>query len=105
MVKVKKCCCCVPVKTGVLIFGALDFLMLLASMFKVDMISFAIQLYPSISFIAMLIKDNRQNRKFYFVSFLLYRIIIIVLYAFKVWKDIFEEPTLDEQNAIDIVCK
>ena len=105
MVKVNKCCCCIPVKTGVLILGALDFLMLLKNMLKVDMNSFAIQLYPTTTFISMLIRDNRQNRKFYFTSFLLCRLIILVLYAVKVWKDVFEEPTPDELNAIDVVCK
>ena len=104
MVKVGKCCCCIPVATGILILGALDVLAWLTAVYRIDMFSFFVLLLPTLTFIMMIVNDCRQNRKYYFAAFLTYRIIFLCLLAFKVWKDVFDEPILDEQNAVANVC-
>ena len=52
----------------------------------------------------MLIEDCKRNRMLFFAGFTFYRIIFLCLVSFKVYKDFFDEPILDEQHAVANRC-
>ena len=99
-----KCCFCIPVATGIKILGALDTLNWLASIAQGNTFQMGILTLPTLTFAMMIMKDTRMARKLFFATFSLYRVILLVLFAYKVYKDIFEEPVEDEQKAVANVC-
>ena len=94
--KVKKCCLCFPVKVGIMVLGALDVLSLLNSAAKGDAFGLLLQVAPVLTFVLMMIKDNKRNRMFFFIAFAFYRAILLCLFGYKVFLDFFGEPILDE---------
>ena len=52
---------------------------------------------PAVTFVLMMLMDIEKTRKLFFISFSATRVIFIILYIYKVYRDFFDQPVLDEQ--------
>ena len=52
----------------------------------------------------MLIQDTPRTRLYYYRVFTYFRIILLCLFAYKVYMDFFGKPTLMEQKAVANIC-
>ena len=52
----------------------------------------------------MVVKDTRMARKLFFGTFLIYRAVLLVFFAYNVYRDIVHEPLANEQAAVATVC-
>ena len=52
----------------------------------------------------MMLMDIEKTRKLFFISFSATRVIFIILYIYKVYRDFIDQPVLDEQQAVANRC-
>ena len=72
MVKVKKCCCCIPVKTGAMIIGSVHVLGLLIGLYLVAPLQISLEIFCGAAFLLMVYRDSQQKRLFYFSAYVIY---------------------------------
>ena len=58
MVKVSKCCCCIPVKTGANIIGCIHVLGLLAGLYMINPLQISLELFCGATFVYMVYRDS-----------------------------------------------
>ena len=76
--KVKKCCCCVPIDIGVMILGALLWFSLLGELDYFNPIRMGITVTVGCIFLFMVFQDSDDARKLFFLGYLVYQISSIV---------------------------
>ena len=59
---------------------------------------------PTFAFFWMMAADSRRSRGTYCLFFTLYRCVLFGLFLYKIYKDVFDEPILDEQMAVRNRC-
>ena len=91
MVRVSKCCCCIPVKTGAYIIGCIHVLGMVIGLIQLDMIKVALDVFCGCTFLLMVFKDSEQKRLFYFAAYLVYTGIITVMHLIFAFWDKDEE--------------
>ena len=72
MVKVKKCCCFVPIKTGAMIIGSVHVLGLLIGLYLVAPLQISLEIFCGATFLLMVYRDSQQKRLFYFSAYVIY---------------------------------
>ena len=75
MVRVSKCCCCIPIKIGAYIIGFFHLLGLIAALLKASLFLIAVEIICGCTFLYMLYRDAKQSRLYYFAVFCNYAII------------------------------
>ena len=80
--RVKKCCCCVPLIYAVKILGTLDIIRWLDSAIRFDLFNFAALFVTTAMFLWMVVIDTERTRKAYFCAFLLNRLAILTLLSY-----------------------
>ena len=102
--KVRRCCFCISVETGVLILGTLVCFSLLGEMDHFNPIRLIITLACMAYFFIMVFKDSVMNREFFFYCYVVHLISQLV---FGVWQayEIVEEKDFVEKTCKDIQKK
>ena len=102
MISLSKCCCCVPVKTGVYIIGFLHLAGLILGIFTVNPIQISLEIFCGVTFVRMLYRDNAQSRLFYFAAYVVYVGIVGVLrLVFVFWDKNEKQMVRDYCEAVD----
>ena len=96
--RVKKCCCCIPIKIGAYIIGSFHVLGLLIGMYFFDMISICLEVFCATAFLFMIYKDSQQKRLIYFSTYMVLQCILAVIrMVFTFWQK-------DEAYGIRLYC-
>ena len=86
MVKVKNCCCCIPVKTGAYIIGFVHVIGAMFGIIQLDLVKVALDIFCGMTFLLMIFKDGESSRLFYFAAYMAYTGIIIAVHlVFIIW--------------------
>ena len=95
---VKKCCCCIPVKTGAYIIGCFHVFGLLMGIYMFNPLQMSIDIFCGVTFLLMVYKDSEQKRMFYFAAYVVYSVIVgIIRIVFVLW-------SRDEDNIVREFC-
>ena len=98
MVKVSKCCCCVPVKPGAYCIGYFHLLLLALGLMFMEPLTISSEAFCGATFILMVWKDSAQKRLFYFSAYLVYALLIgVIRIVFTFWNK-------DEQQMTAAIC-
>ena len=89
--KINKCCCCIPIKAGALLIGALHVLYLVLSLYKQAYVNAALNLFTGTIFLVMLYKDSKFTRMAFFASFITQVVLIIALDIFFTFFPLIED--------------
>ena len=76
MVRLNKCCCCIPVKTGAYAIGLLHAIGLFSGVRKLDPLLIVLEVFCGCSFLLMVFRDNESKRFSYFLSYIINMFLI-----------------------------
>ena len=91
MVESQSCCCFFSAKTGVMIFGVLAFLGLLGEIEEFVPSRFGCNLGIFLSFLIMMLMDTERNRKWFFISYTISSLILMIVMFYLTQKGVFKE--------------
>ena len=83
--KVSACCMCMSVSTGVKILACLDFIMWLQATNRGDILHFFLTMFSCSAFALLLHNDCAKHRMLFFITYTVYRIILLVTYTFNIY--------------------
>ena len=98
MVRVSKCCCCFPVKTGAYIIGFAHVIGLLLGIVFVNPLQVTLEVFCGITFLWMFFRDSEQKRLFYFSAYCVY---VGILFVFRLIFSIWDH---DENEFVENFC-
>ena len=99
MVKVAKCCCCISIKTGAFIIGAIHVVGLLLGVIWVSPLQISLEIFCGATFLYMVYRDCERNRLLYFASYCVYAFTLgIIRLIFVFWDK-------DEKAIVTEYCK
>ena len=99
MVRVSKCCCCIPIRTGAYIIGAFHVFGLILGVLNASLFLIALEVFCGCTFLYMLYRDAKQSRLFYFAAFCVYAAINALIHLVFVFWD------HDEKRMVKANCK
>ena len=91
MVKVNKCCCCIPVKTGAYIIGCFHVLGVIIGIVQLDIVKIVMDIFCGTTFLFMVFRDSEWNRLFYLATYMAYTGIVIATHLIFFFWDRDEE--------------
>ena len=97
--KVKTCCCCLEVDTGVMILGILVWTALLSEVKDFNPVRAVITLATGSLFLLMVFRDSAKHREWFYYSYIV-NSICSVLFAYQSFK-----KKLEESQAVDKTCQ
>ena len=74
--RVKKCCCCVPVKIGAYLIGSVHVLGLMIGILLVSPLQIVMEIFCGCTFLYMAYRDTEKNRLLYFAAYAVYCVIL-----------------------------
>ena len=96
--RVRKCCCCIPIKIGAYIIGTFHVLGLLMGIYLMSLATICLEVFCATAFLLMIYKDSKEKRLFYFATYVVLQCIVAVIrMVFTFWKK-------DEAYGIRIYC-
>lgn len=98
------CCMCVPIGHAVKILGFIDIVLWVQAAHNADIIRFSLLMATSTLFALLMQRDTSIRRRNYFVAFTVYRVILALMFAYRIYKEAYIEQTLDFQLAVQNVC-
>ena len=97
--KVKSCCCCIPVKVGAYIIGCIHVLGLILGVILVSPLQVSLEIFCGCTFLYMAYRDNDKNRLLYFAAYVVYSSILASIRMIFVFWD------RDEKEMVLQYCK
>ena len=96
--RVRKCCCCIPIKIGAYIIGTFHVLGLLVGIYLMSLATICLEVFCATAFLLMIYKDSKEKRLFYLATYVVLQCIVAVIrMVFTFWKK-------DEAYGIRIYC-
>ena len=96
MFKANKCCCCIPIKAGTYLIGAIHLFYLITFIMKFHIIDAALNFFCGTTFAVMLFKDTQNTRMCFYTAFQTYVLLILALELYTLFF-----PFEDQQEAMD----
>ena len=90
MFKANKCCCCIPIKVGTYLIGAIHLFYLVIFMMQFHLLDAALNFFCATTFLVMIFKDTQFTRMCFYASFQTYVLLILVLELYTLffpWED------------------
>ena len=97
MLKLTKCCCCIPVKTGTYIIGYLHIVTFIAGVVLINPFQISLDFLCWLIFLVMVIRDSQQKRLFYFAAYCVYVALLSMSRLFFIVWDYNERPLVVEK--------
>ena len=98
MFKANKCCCCIPIKAGAYLIGAIHLFYLVIFIMEFHILDAALNFFCGTTFAVMVFKDTQFTRMCFFAAFQTYVLLILALELYTL---VF--PFEDQQEAMDVV--
>ena len=102
--KVQACCMCMPVNLGVKILGCLDILLWLKAAHNGDIIQFTLLMFTCSAFALLLQRDTSMRRRNFFIAYLVFRVILVLMFISRIYRENEVEPSDEVQVAVENVC-
>ena len=104
MVRVAKCCCCIPVKTGSYIIGSFHVIGLILGLLMLNPLQVSLEVFCGVTFLMMVYRDSEQKRLFYFTAYVVYIVTLGAIRLFFVFWD-HDEKALVRKFCEDVEAK
>ena len=101
--KTKRCCCCVPIKTGTYVIGALHAIYFVLFIMEPNFIGASLNFFCMSTFFAMVFKDSPFTRQIFFTAFATYVFLIAMLNVYFTFFR-FEDDEVRFNAAIENQC-
>ena len=96
--RVRKCCCYIPIKIGAYIIGSFHVIGLLIGIYLLSLATICLEVFCATAFLLMIYKDSKEKRLFYFATYVVLQCIVAMIrMVFTFWKK-------DEAYGIRIYC-
>ena len=76
MIRVSKCCCCISIKQGCYLIGAIHLVSLVLGLISVNPLQIALDVFTGCTFLHMVLRDSEQARLFYFSAYSVYALFL-----------------------------
>lgn len=85
--RVKRCCCCVPIKIGAYIIGGIHVLGLIIGIVRMSPVSVSLDIFCGSTFLYMIYRDSQKSRLLYFATYAVYAFVVVGIHLiFVFWK-------------------